>query len=371
MIGPTFLISLGIAYAVFRVFNIPLKPLSLSLAVLFVLVGNVSFLIKWQAAAPISEQITLTRPIVDINSQLKGFVKEVNFPIGAEVKAGETVFEIDPEPFEAALAQAMANRESAKAQASLAEAGIEVAAANVARAKTEAALAKTEMDRSDRLAAQGSTAISELEVEQRRFAFDSANAGIAQTEASRLQATASLEAAKQTIAAADEAVRSAEFNLAQTSWEAPTDGVLINWFARKSTITTALHLASIGTFMEMRESRVVAVYPQNLMRKVAVGDPVELAFLSRPGIIDNGKVVRIANYTAEGQFGVSHKVPSIPDIGSKGMIAAVIELDDTELANALSLGEAGAVSIYTGAGSPLDIMSKLTIRMTSLTYLLP
>lgn len=371
MIVIIILIYLGAVYGAFRVFKIPLKPFPISVAILIGIGVIGSVLIGWQGGAPISKQITLMRPIVDINSQLKGLVKEVYFPIGAKIKAGETVFEIDPEPFEAALELAKANRENAQAQVGLAEAGIEVATANVDRTKADAALAESEMKRSDQLAARGSTAISELEVEQRRFAFDSAKAGVAQTEAARRQAEASLKAAKQSVAAADESVRSATFNLNQTSWEAPTDGVLINWVAQKNTITTALHASSIGTFMQMEFSRVVAILPQNLMRKVAVGDPVELAFLSRPGTIDSGKVIRIANYTAEGQFRVSSNVPRMPDIGSKGMIAAIIELDDPQLANTLSLGEAGAAAIYTRPAGPFHIVSKLTLRITSLMYLLP
>jgi hypothetical protein len=68
---------------------------------------------------------------------------------------------------------------------------------------------------------------------------------------------------------------------------------------------------------------------------------------------------------------VSPKIPTVADLGSRGQIGAIIAPDDQELANTLSLGEAGAVAIYTQPSGPFHVVSKIYLRMLSLMHFLP
>ena len=52
---------------------------------------------------------------VEVKSQVSGILKKVAFTEGAEVKAGDVLYQIDPAPFEARLKSAAANTRSAKA----------------------------------------------------------------------------------------------------------------------------------------------------------------------------------------------------------------------------------------------------------------
>lgn len=371
MIVLIILTYLGIVYAAFRVFKIKVAPISVAIAAL-IGVGVVSgILISWQAGAPVSKQITLTRNIIEINGQLKGFITKVNYGIGDPMKEGEVLFEIDPVPYEVALVQAKERLEAAKEQVTQAQAAVQNANANVARTQATAATARTERERAERLFQQGSSAISELQVEQLRNASDAADAAVDQAIATQLQAQSASRAAERNVTISAESIRDAEFNLDLTQWRAPTDGIPIQWLAREKTITTALRASAIGSFMEMDDSRVIVVLPQNLMRKVSVGDSVELAFMSRPGQIDVGTVARLNNYTGEGQFSTGPNVQNISTIRSKGMIAAAVYLDDDGLARSLSLGEAGAAAIYTNDPGPFAVVSKIYLRMLSLMFYLP
>jgi len=58
---------------------------------------------------------------VDIRARVSGYLNKVSFSEGAIVKAGDLLFVIDPRPYQAALDQAQANVEQAKAQLALAE----------------------------------------------------------------------------------------------------------------------------------------------------------------------------------------------------------------------------------------------------------
>jgi len=170
---------------------------------------------------------------------------------------------------------------------------------------------------------------------------------------------------------AEGALQSARFDLDLTTYEAPADGMVINWQARERTITTALRASAVGMFMDMSDTRIVVILPQNLMRKIEAGDPVELAFKSRPGKIDVGKVIAVSRYTGEGQLVASGDLPIAANVGSKGFLAAVVRLDDKDLEQQLALGEAGVAAIYTQPAGPFEIVSKIYLRMLSIMFFLP
>jgi multidrug efflux system membrane fusion protein len=62
---------------------------------------------------------------VEIRPRVTGYIKRVTFAEGKEVKKGEVLFEIDPRPYEADLARAEAELESARSAASLAKSEVQ------------------------------------------------------------------------------------------------------------------------------------------------------------------------------------------------------------------------------------------------------
>ena len=59
---------------------------------------------------------TLGSEDIEIRARVEGYLASVNFTEGAFVKKGQLLYKIDPQPFQAALAQAQANWETAKAR---------------------------------------------------------------------------------------------------------------------------------------------------------------------------------------------------------------------------------------------------------------
>jgi multidrug efflux system membrane fusion protein len=134
------------------------------------------------AAPPVSAAIVLEKPVaetqefsgrleaverVDIRSRVSGFITQVNFKPGSEVKKGDLLFVVDPRPYQAEATRAAAAAASARAKADLAK-------RELARAESlmlEKAIARREFDEA---------AASQKELE--------ANAGAAQAqyEAARL-----------------------------------------------------------------------------------------------------------------------------------------------------------------------------------------
>ena len=123
--------------------------------------------------------------------------------------------------------------------------------------------------------------------------------------------------------------------------------------------------------MDMTETVVAAVFPQNLLKNVEAEDAVEIAFKSMPGRIVMGKVDEVLEYTGEGQLEPSAELPVVANLGSKGFLVVRIHLDDEDLAKELPLGAAGSVAIYTKTGKPFHVISMITVRVSALMNYTP
>lgn len=106
---------------------------------------------------------------VTIQAHVSGYLSEIHFVDGQMVSAGDLLFVIDPQPFEAAIAQARAN---------------------VANAQASAELAKLELERGEELV--GSGAISRENVDTRQATYESAAAAVAAARAALTSAEVDL-----------------------------------------------------------------------------------------------------------------------------------------------------------------------------------
>ena len=103
-----------------------------------------------------AEPIGTTRALqeVSVRARVRGFLKEIRFREGGDVKAGQLLFVIDEEPFKAKLAEARARLEQAEASLKKARDSKmkEVAAAQLALDQAELALSRIEESRQVALA---------------------------------------------------------------------------------------------------------------------------------------------------------------------------------------------------------------------------
>ena len=138
-----------------------------------------------------AEPIGTTRALqeVSIRARVRGFLKEIHFREGADVKKGQLLFVIDEEPFKAKLAEAQATLEEAEAALKKARdsKAREVAAAQLALGQSMLALAEVEERREQLLLKRNAATVEDV---QRKQALRQKDA--AQVEADK----ASLEQAK-------------------------------------------------------------------------------------------------------------------------------------------------------------------------------
>jgi RND family efflux transporter MFP subunit len=173
---------------------------------------------------------------VEIRARVEGFLERQVVPDGADVKAGDILFVIDPRPFEATLRQAQANvaRDSAQLSQTEAaliqrEADVQQAQANLERDLAQLENARTQERRYRTLLQQELVAREQYDqfrtnmtaleatVQADRAAFENARAALA-------AARATIENARAVILADEAAVDSARLQLGYTTIRSPLDG---------------------------------------------------------------------------------------------------------------------------------------------------
>ncbi|MGA7792495.1 MAG: efflux RND transporter periplasmic adaptor subunit [Candidatus Acidiferrales bacterium] len=177
---------------------------------------------------------------VPVGSVVSGNVVSVSVDFNSQVKKGDILAQIDPVPFQVALAQAQASYQNAVANVANLEAQIGTSTANVATMKADVAKAHattidmgTTQKRTKLLADQG--VFSAQQNDDAQAAYDEAvaaeNAAAAQEKQAESQLAATVaqrDQAKAQVLIQKAAVDSAKLELSYCTIRAPIDGTVIN-----------------------------------------------------------------------------------------------------------------------------------------------
>jgi len=213
---------------------------------------------------------------VQVRSRVAGAVQSVHFREGALVKAGDLLFTIDPEPYQAAVSQAEGQTASAEAKVNLAQ---------------------IELERGRRLS--DNKTISQSDFDQRQNAFTEAQAGLRTAQA---------------------ALRSAQLELGYTEVRAPvagrvgkieiTVGNLVAEGSSSPALTTLVSVDPIYASFNASEEMVTKALSELPAGDGAVAAveqiPVEVGTLADQGTPIKGKLQLIDNQVdaASGTIGV-------------------------------------------------------------------
>jgi HlyD family secretion protein len=177
---------------------------------------------------------------VPVGSVVSGNVVAVSVDFNSQVKKGDILAQIDPVPFQNALAQAQASYQNAQANVSNLEAQVGVSTANVATMKANVAKAHattidmgTTLNRTKTLADQGVFSAQQKDDAQANYdeAVAAENAAIAQEKQAESQLAATVaqrDQAKAQVRIQKAAVDSAKLELSYCTIRAPIDGTVIN-----------------------------------------------------------------------------------------------------------------------------------------------
>ncbi len=269
----------------------------LALCVVFLLYSLIA-----DRLTPYTSQAVAQAYIVGIAPEVAGRIIEVDVEDNQLVKAGQTLFRIDAEPYQIAVEEA---------EAKLGSVGLTVGASTAGVASAEAKLAEMTARRDN---TRDQTArVFEL-VKKGTYAAARGDTALAESkaaEAALQQAKAELDRARESLGpkGADNpqlreamaALQQARLDLSRTDVLAPSDGLVTNL-----QLTTGQYAAEgqpLLAFIDIRDYWVSAEFRENSLGNVKPGEQAEITFDVLPGRIYQGTVENIGWAVARGQTG--------------------------------------------------------------------
>ena len=187
--------------------------------------------------------------VAEIRPQVSGLIQKRLFTEGADVKAGDVLYQIDPAQYQAAYDSAAASLETAKKTADRARAALAASVAAVARQKATLALAKTDFDRAEDLFKD--KAVSASERDHAATNYDVAGATLSAAEAQVESDRAAIAAAEAAIKQAEAAVQAARINLDYTKISAPISGRIGRSNVTDGAIVTGYQPVALATIQAL------------------------------------------------------------------------------------------------------------------------
>ena len=269
----------------------------LALCVVFLLYSLIA-----DRLTPYTSQAVAQAYIVGIAPEVAGRIIEIDVEDNQLVKAGQTLFRIDSEPYQIAVEQA---------EAKLATVGLTIGASTAGVASAEAQLAEMTARRDN--TREQTARVFEL-VKRGTYAAARGDTALAESkaaEAALQQAKAELDRARESLGpkGADNpqlreamaALQQARLDLSHTDVLAPSDGLVTNL-----QLTTGQYAAQgqpLLAFIDIRDYWVSAEFRENSLGNVKPGEQAEITFDVLPGRIYQGTVENIGWAVARGQTG--------------------------------------------------------------------
>ncbi len=187
--------------------------------------------------------------VAEIRPQVNGLLEKRLFKEGAEVKAGDVLYQIDPAPYQAAYNNATANLSAVREAADRAKATLGASVASLKRHKATLKLGKTNLDRYEKLVK--TQAASAMQRDEAEAAVEVAESALHVAEAQVESDREAVNVAEAAIKQAEAAVETAQINLGYTKITAPISGRIGRSAITEGAIVTAYQPVPLATIQQL------------------------------------------------------------------------------------------------------------------------
>ncbi|GGZ92666.1 HlyD family secretion protein [Algibacter mikhailovii] len=319
---------------------------------------------------PYTDQARIKGLVTPVTSRVSGNIIDVRIKLHTNVKAGDTLFLIDPSPFEIAVLKAEANIDNAVQSVAASSSSVKSAAGKLGVAKAQLERAQRNWNRVEKVMRENAGALSESDKDQSETALLQATEQVASSQANLDRAKQSLGDSgpdNPKIRTAIQELEKAQLDLAFTAIIAPTDGVIesfdidLGYYASAGQpLTTLISNSDVWIQADMKE---------NNLSLLKVGDPVKYTFDIAPGVIYEGHVRSLG-------YGVSADQTNkggLPTINSKNSwlrdpqrFPVIISFDSIATQEVpIRLGGQVDVVAYTGNSWILNAIASFRIKFNS------
>jgi multidrug resistance efflux pump len=359
---------------------LPWNIISQVIVITLPIFGLTALILLLNIVAPSSHDIRVVNYVVPINPPVRGLVTEVPIEPNRPIKKGDVLFKVDPTPYEITVKNYEAQITRLQVQLLTAEASsrnlqesLKGATGQKDAIESKLKLSKLRLQQFKELAETG--AGNKFDYEQAQADVANLEGQLASTVAAEAQARETLGAktpggeqdevanVKAQIAQAEAQLANAKWELSQTTYYAPANGVVVALTLRPGAMAVPLPMSPAMNFVE-DEQWILAIYHQNEVRKIKPDQEAEVAFEMYPGRIVKCKVDSIMWATAQGQLpiGTMNSAGGVAPIPPNCLAVRLVpDAKDKDLF--LAAGAHGAGAVYTDSGQMIHILRKVIVRV--------
>ncbi|WP_347900725.1 HlyD family secretion protein [Pseudomonas purpurea] len=324
---------------------------------------------------PYTQQARVGAFVIPVASEVAGRVTRVNVRNNQDIKAGDILFEVDPQPYQIAVDRARADLESTRRQIGASTAGIMSAQASLRAAQANELKARQDNQRLEGLYRQdpGTISVRLLEVSRanREQAVSQVAAARAEVQRAREQEGGS-EEENALLRSAATALSKAELDLANTRTGARSAGLITDlrtdvgqFAAAGNPVMTLIAIHDVWISADMTENNLGLVKPDT---------PVAIVLDALPGTVFEGRVRSVGYGVSVGPTTAPGTLPSIQNsrdwLRPAQRFPVIVEFSAESLnmlrdGRAIRAGGQAEVMAFPTQGNPLNPVSRLFLRLMS------
>lgn len=324
---------------------------------------------------PYTQQARVGAFVIPVASEVAGRVTRVNVRNNQDVKAGEILFEVDPQPYQIAVDRARADLESTRRQIGASTAGIASAQANLRAAQANELKARQDNQRLEGLYREdpGTISVRLLEVSRanREQAVSQVAAARAEVQRAREQEGGS-EEDNALLRSAATALSKAELDLSNTQIRARSAGLITD--LRTDAGQFAAAGSPVMTLIAIHDVWISADMTENNLGLVKLDTPVSIVLDALPGEVFEGRVRSVGYGVSVGQTPAPGTLPSVQNsrdwLRPAQRFPVIIEFSPDSLntlrdSRGVRAGGQAEVMAFPTEGNPLNPLGRVFVGFMS------
>lgn len=280
--------------------------------VMLLIVLSLAWYLLADRFTPYTQQARVGAFVIPVASEVAGRVIRVNVRNNQDVKAGDVLFEVDPQPYQIAVDRARADLESTRRQIGASTAGIASAQANLRAAQANELKARQDNQRLEGLYRDdpGTISVRLLEVSRanREQAVSQVAAARAEVQRAREQEGGSAED-NALLRSAATALSKAELDQANTQIRARSVGLITD--LRTDAGQFAAAGSPVMTLIAIHDVWISADMTENNLARVRLDTPVAIVLDALPGEVFEGRVRSVGYGVSVGQPPAPGTLPTV------------------------------------------------------------
>lgn len=359
----------AIAWAVFKIFRIPVNQWTLATAALggIFLVSALILLMNYNHPYTFTAQKAVIS--IPITPQVTGIVSTVTDKTNQRVNKGDVLFTIDPVRYQARVDRLQADLVTALHSINTLKAQLSEAQANTVRVSAERDRLYKDYQRYLKGSQARVNPFSESDIDNARQNYLAQDALVKASVAEQAQIQSRLDSMvggeQSQVVSLRAQLTEAKYNLDQTVIRAPSNGYVTQVLIRPGTYAAALPLRPVMVFIPEQKRQIVAQFRQNSLLRLKPGDDAEVVFNALPGQVFHGKLTSILPVVPGGSYQAQGALQSLTVLPGTDGVLATIELDPNADVDSLPDGIYAQVAVYSDHFSHVSVMRKVLLRMTS------